>query len=151
MLLSNDVCVCVRACFLSQGMQQHYRGQYDNAERTNKSARVWTICGIVSGVIYVVSIVFIIIVASVVRGVLTALYVANNPTTAPFTSWTLKLHQIMSLNMTCFFFVFFVVASLTRFLFLDIYLKMCIFYYIFVQVICIRTVFCEIFPFSLFM
>ena len=38
-------------CSNIQGMQQYYRGQYDNAESTSKSAKKWTICGIVSGVI----------------------------------------------------------------------------------------------------
>ena len=45
-----------------QGMQQHYRGQYDSAERTTKSAKKWTICGIVSGVTYVCVFVFLMIV-----------------------------------------------------------------------------------------
>ena len=44
-------------------MQQYYRGQYDNAESTSKSAKKWTICGIVSGVIYVSVVVFICIMA----------------------------------------------------------------------------------------
>jgi len=50
-----------------QGMQQYYRGQYDNAENTAKTAKTWTICGIVSGVIYIVSIILIVIVASAAR------------------------------------------------------------------------------------
>ncbi len=43
-------------------MQQYYRGQYDNAESTSKAAKKWTMCGIISGVIYVVSVIFICIV-----------------------------------------------------------------------------------------
>ena len=42
-------------------MQQYYRGQYDNAESTSKSAKKWTICGIVSGVIKISVVVFICI------------------------------------------------------------------------------------------
>ena len=45
-----------------QGMQQHYRGQYASAERITKSAKKWTICGIVSGVTYVCVLMFTIVV-----------------------------------------------------------------------------------------
>ena len=54
-------------CSNVQGMQQYYRGQYDNAESTSRTAKTWTICGIVSGVIYIVSIVLIIIVGGAAR------------------------------------------------------------------------------------
>ena len=57
-----------------QGMQQHYRGQYASAERTTKSAKKWTICGIVSGVIYIVAIIFIVILGSAIRFALTYKY-----------------------------------------------------------------------------
>ena len=44
-------------------MQQHYRGQLDNSRKTDNFAKKWTICGIVSGVIYV-SLIFLIVAAS---------------------------------------------------------------------------------------
>ena len=56
-----DVPTLFYICYL-QGMQQHYRGQVDQAVRTTSSAKKWTICGIVSGVIYVCTIIFLVIV-----------------------------------------------------------------------------------------
>lgn len=51
-------------------MQEHYRGQFDQSVNTEKKAKKWAICGIVSGIIYVFSIIFfVLLIQAVVYGI----------------------------------------------------------------------------------
>ncbi len=43
-------------------MQEHYRGQYESSDRTEKRAKKWVICSIVTGVVFVVSMIFFVFV-----------------------------------------------------------------------------------------
>ena len=45
-----------------QSMQEHYRGQYEQSDRTEKTAKKWAIGSIVSGVVFIVGIIFFVIV-----------------------------------------------------------------------------------------
>ena len=57
-------------CSLLQAMQEYYRGEYEQSERTNKTAKNWAIGSIVSGVIVIVGVIFFcIVVQAVVYGV----------------------------------------------------------------------------------
>ena len=52
-------------------MQEHYRGQYDSSDRTEKRAKKWAICSIVSGVVFIVGVIFfVIVVQGVTYGVI---------------------------------------------------------------------------------
>lgn len=44
-------------------MQQHYRGQVDDSRKADTVAKRWTICGIVSGVLYV-SVIILLVLAT---------------------------------------------------------------------------------------
>ena len=48
-------------------MQEHYRGQFDSSDRTEKRAKKWVICSIVSGVVFVVIMILLVAAAQGVR------------------------------------------------------------------------------------
>ncbi len=63
-----------------QGMQQYYRGEFDSAKMTNKIAQVWATCGFVTGVVCIISVMFVGIVAITVRTMYHCISVLELPT-----------------------------------------------------------------------
>ena len=56
-------------------MQEYYRGQYESSDRTEKRAKKWVICSIVTGVVFVVGIIFFSIA---IQGIAYAVAYSNN-------------------------------------------------------------------------
>ena len=47
-------------------MQEHYRGQFDQSDRTEMRAKKWAIASIVSGVLFIVGMIFFVIVVQAI-------------------------------------------------------------------------------------
>ena len=60
-----------------QAMQQYYHGDYAQSQATEKTAKKWAICSVVSGAIFIVG---IILLSILMQQVVYAVVSANQPT-----------------------------------------------------------------------
>ena len=47
-------------------MQEYYRGQYEDSGNTDKKARKWVMCSIISGIVLAVTVFVVVVVAQAV-------------------------------------------------------------------------------------